>query len=68
MERQEWRDEFFKPFKELLPPSQLKMMEQSQIDTPEDKQLEKSKFAFNDNPAFKFMLGKAKRLRLLRNN
>lgn len=27
-EKQQWRDEFFRPFKELLPPSQLRLLEQ----------------------------------------
>lgn len=58
-EKQLWRDEFFKPFKELLPPSQLKIIDQEE--KPTKQALESTRTALEGSAAFKFMLGKSSR-------
>lgn len=65
-EKQQWRDEFFKPFKELLPPSQLKIIELEEKDSPKKQSLESNRNALDGNPAFKFMLGKSSRQKIIK--
>lgn len=66
-EKQQWRDEFFRRFKLLLPPSQLKILEQMEKESPQ-KTLESNKNALDGNPAFKFMLGKTSRQKIIKDS
>jgi hypothetical protein len=67
-EKQQWRDEFFKPFKELLPPSQLKIIDQEERDSPKKQSMESNRNALDGNPAFKFMLGKSSRQKIIKDS
>ena len=57
----EWRDEFFKFHKELLPPILKKEIEQKESQSPTKVSMQKSKEALEGNPALKFMLPKQSR-------
>jgi|TARA_B110000285_G_scaffold196494_1_gene227505 hypothetical protein len=57
----EWRDEFFKFHKELLPPILKKEIEQKEAQSPTKVSMQKSKEALEGNPALKFMLPKQSR-------
>jgi len=57
----EWRDEFFKFHKELLPPILKKEIEQKDAQSPTKVSMQKSKEALEGNPALKFMLPKQSR-------
>lgn len=61
----EWRDEFFKFHKELLPPILKKEIEQKEAQSPTKVSMQKSKEALEGNPALKFMLPKQSREQMI---
>jgi hypothetical protein len=60
-EKIQWRDEFFKFNKELLPPSVKKELEIKESQSPTKVSMNKNKEALEGNPALKFMLPKQSR-------
>ena len=64
-EKIEWRNEFFKYHKELLPPTLKKEIEQKEAQSPTKVSMQKSKEALEGNPALKFMLPKQSREQMI---
>lgn len=65
-ERVEQRDEFFKPFPELLPPSRLKDLQREEQLSPKKVSLLRNKAALEGHQALKFMLPKQGRNKIIK--